>query len=180
MKTKITEQIEIPSSVECEYKDKILICKKGSLELKRKIAIPKVKISLKDGNIIFHSEKATKIEKKSIVSFIYHIKNMFQGLDKKFAYKLESCNVHFPMTLKVEGSRLIINNFLGEKTPRHANILPNVDVQIKGNLITISSHEKESAGQTAANFEKSTKVTNRDRRIFQDGIYITEKPGEGE
>jgi large subunit ribosomal protein L6 len=80
------------------------------------------------------------------------------------------------MTLKVEGSKLAINNFLGEKKPRFAEILPNVNVDIKGQNITVSSPDKEAAGQTAANFEKATKVKNRDRRIFQDGIYIVEKP----
>ena len=105
---------------------------------------------------------------------------MFKGLDEKFVYKLQSCNVHFPMTLKVEKNKLIISNFLGEKTPRHAEILSGVDVEIKGQNITISSHDKESAGHTAANFEKATKIKNRDRRIFQDGIFIVEKPGRDE
>ena len=82
------------------------------------------------------------------------------------------------MTLKIEGNKLAVNNFLGEKIPRYAYILPNVEVQIKGSLITILSTDKEAAGQTAANFEKATKVTNRDRRIFQDGIYIHDKPGD--
>jgi len=82
------------------------------------------------------------------------------------------------MTLKLEGDKLKISNFLGEKISRVAQVLPNVEVEIKGNEITISSHNKESAGQTAANFEKATKVKGRDRRIFQDGIFITHKPGD--
>jgi len=178
MKTLFLEKIDIPSGIECEYKDKTLICRKNSIELKRKINIPNVSITFKDNSITFTSKKAAKKERKTITSYLYHIKNIFEGLEKKFVYKLEACNVHFPMTLKIEGNKLIINNFLGEKTPRYAEILSNVDVQIKGTLISISSHDKEAAGQTSANFEKATKVSNRDRRIFQDGIYITEKPGD--
>lgn len=178
MKKQITEELDIPEGIECSHKQGIFSCKKGTQELKRAILIPNVSISIKDKKIIFATLKGTKNERKTIISNKYHLKNMFQGLDKEFTYKLEACNVHFPMTLKVEGNKLVINNFLGGKIPRYAEILPDVNVQIKGNLITLSSHNKESAGQTAANFEKATKVSNRDRRIFQDGIYLVEKPGD--
>ena len=47
---------------------------------------------------------------------------MFSGLQNKFVYKLEACNVHFPMTIKIEQGFLIINNFLGEKIPRKAKM----------------------------------------------------------
>jgi len=79
--------------------------------------------------------------------------------------------------MKIDSGRLLINNFLGEKNPRVAVILPNVDVQLKGAKITVTSADKDAAGQTAANIEKATKIRNRDRRIFQDGIYIVERPG---
>ncbi len=180
MKKAILEEVDIPQGVECSYEGKFLTCKKGNVELRREIAIPRIELFVKKDKIAFSSQRANKNENKKIASYIHHLKNMFKGLENKFVYKLESCNVHFPMTLKIEGDKLAINNFLGEKIPRYAKILPGVDVQIKGNLLTVSSHDKESAGQTAANLEKATKVSKRDRRIFQDGIYITEKPGENQ
>jgi len=78
----------------------------------------------------------------------------------------------------VEGDEIIIKNFLGEKIPRKAKILPNTSVEIKSNQIIVSSSNIEFAGQTAANIERATKIKKRDRRIFQDGIFIIEKPGE--
>jgi large subunit ribosomal protein L6 len=82
------------------------------------------------------------------------------------------------MTLKKEGDYLIVTNFLGEKTPRKSLILKGVNVEIKGKEIFVTSHDKELAGQTAANIERATKVRNRDRRVFQDGIFIVSKPGD--
>ncbi len=178
MKRLIEEKIEIPHGFVCKYENKIFSCKKDSVESLRKIDVPNIEISIENNKIYFRCKRATKKEKKIVNSFIKHINNFFQGLNEKFVYKLELCNVHFPMTLKIDKDMLIINNFLGEKTPRHARILSNVDVQIKGQSISLSSFDKEAAGQTAGNIESATKVRNRDRRIFQDGIYIVSKPGD--
>lgn len=176
MKKIIEEKIEIPEGISCEYKNNLFICRKDSTELSRKINLPNIQLEIKGNSIVFNSLKSNKEERKIIFTHIKHIKNMFRGLNKKFIYQLESCNVHFPMVVKVNGDKLLINNFLGEKIPRTAKILPNVNVTVKGNLITVESADREAAGQTAANFEKATIVKGRDRRIFQDGIYITEKP----
>ncbi|MBS3066142.1 50S ribosomal protein L6 [Candidatus Pacearchaeota archaeon] len=176
MKSEITEKIGIPEGIHCSYKDNLFTCKKNSIELSRKISLPGIPVRIEDNSIIFHSYKANKNERKIINSYTKHIKNLFQGLDEKYTYKLEACNVHFPMSVKIEGDIISVSNFLGEKIPRYAKILPNVDVQIKGAIITVTSNDKEAAGQTAANIEKVAHVRNRDRRVFQDGIYITQKP----
>jgi large subunit ribosomal protein L6 len=179
MKRKISESISLPEGVSAHISDKKLVLRKGSVELSRSINIPAVDISLNGNSILIDSQRGNKTQLNLIMTFIAHLKNMFSGLENKFVYKLQACNVHFPMTLKVEKENLLITNFLGEKKPRYAEILPSVHVDIKGQNITLSSHDKELAGQTAANIEKATKVRNRDRRIFQDGIYIIEKTTEG-
>ncbi len=177
MKHKMEEKIEVPEGINCSYVSGILACKKDSKEYTRRISIPGASVKVENNLIILSCIKGNKSHYNKIKSNIAHIKNIFSGLQEKFVYKLESANVHFPMTLKVDSGFLIINNFLGEKFPRRAKILHSVDVEVKGNLITISSHDKEAAGQTAANFEKAGKVKSRDRRVFQDGIYIVERPG---
>lgn len=174
MKKQIIEKIEIPQGIECSFENNILECKKDSLHSKRKIDFPGIIAKIENNNLIL-SSKGNKISFKIIKALSAHIKNIFLGLEKKYQYELEACNVHFPMTLKVEKGKLIINNFLGEKTPRTAEILPNVSVEVKGQKITVSSHDKESAGQVAANFEKATKIKSRDRRVFQDGIFLISK-----
>jgi len=179
MKTKMTEKIEIPSGVSCTYQDNVFVCSKSGVSLSRRIEIPRANLTIKGNEISLDSEKGNKNQFKMIKSNVANIKNLFQGLNEKFTYSLEACNVHFPMTLKLEPGKLIINNFLGEKVPRKAVILPDVIVEVKGVKITVTSHNREHAGQTAANIEKATKIRNRDRRVFQDGIYLVERPGRG-
>jgi large subunit ribosomal protein L6 len=177
MKRKISETIEIPSGIQCQFAHNTLSLHKGQTVLKRKMDLPQLIVKIDSNKLVFECEKGNKTEYKTIYTLVAHVKNMIQGLEEPFVYRLESANVHFPMTMKVSGSQLIINNFLGEKTPRTADIYPNVKLDISGQKITITSADVEAAGQTAANIEKATRVPNRDRRIFQDGIYITEKPG---
>ena len=172
------EEIEIPEGITANIEDYELIMKKDSDELKRKLNLL-VNIKLEGNKIIFESKKASKREKKIFGTMKAHINNMIKGLTEKFKYKLQTANVHFPMTVSVDKEKniLIIKNFLGEKTDRIIKLIPGVDVKIDKDIIEIESIDIEKAGQCAANIEKGAKVKNKDRRIYQDGIYIIEKPG---
>jgi len=175
MKKNIEKIIKIPEGINVEVNGKQITVKADGKELKEEFNLPNIKIE-KNKDLKVFSKKATKREAKLMGTAVAHIKNMINGLKKEFIYKLEICNIHFPMNVKVEGDKLVIKNFLGEKVDRIAKILPDVKVEVEGNEIIASSVNKNSAGQTAANIEKTTKIKSRDRRIFQDGIYITEKP----
>jgi large subunit ribosomal protein L6 len=178
MKKDLNEVIEIPQGINANISDATIILKGKGKEIKRIFPqSPKIKMELKDGKIVISSQKATKRELKLTNSLVAHIKNMIDGISEDFVYKLEVCNVHFPVTVRLDGKQLKIKNFLGEKIERSADLLDNVKVNIKGNNIEVSSPDIEAAGQTAARIEIATKIRNRDRRVFQDGIFIIEKPG---
>jgi len=177
MKKEIFQEIEIPEGVEAEIIENVLTIKGKEGEIKKKFNINKITFEKKDNKIIIRNKKATKNEKKMINTISAHIKNMIKGVQEKFEYVLKICSSHFPMSVEIVGNEAIIKNFLGEKIPRKAKIIENVNVEINGDIITINSHDKELAGQTAANFEKATKIRSRDRRVFQDGIFITSKAG---
>ncbi len=177
MKKDIEKIIEIPKGIEVGLNGGNIVVKSGEKETKRRIDLPNIEVKVEKDKIKISAKKATKRESKIIGTINAHINNMIKGMGDEFVYKMEICNVHFPMNVKVEGNKLIIKTFLGEKVDREAKILRDVKVEVKGKEITLSSFDREAAGQTAANIEKATKVTGRDRRIFQDGIFITEKCG---
>ena len=105
-----------------------------------------------------------------------HLNNMVKGVTDGFTYNLKAFYSHFPMTLAVNGNTFTVNNYFGERVPRTAEILQNVDVKVTNKVeITVSGIDKESVGQTAANIERCTTVKKRDRRVFQDGIYLLSK-----
>jgi large subunit ribosomal protein L6 len=41
--------------------------------------------------------------------------------------------------------------------------------------VVVTGIDKENVGQTAANIERCAVIKNRDRRVFQDGIYLLGK-----
>jgi large subunit ribosomal protein L6 len=72
---------------------------------------------------------------------------------------------------------VVIENFLGEKSPRKTPVRGDTEVQVDGEELTLTGPDKEAVGQTAADIEQLTRVTDKDTRVFQDGVYITAKPG---
>lgn len=177
MKKKLIEEIEIPKGIEVTIEGDKITIKGPEGENYRELKLGKVNLEKKDNKIILSHNKATKTEKKIMNTNKAHIKNLLKGVQKKFEYLLKICSSHFPMNIKVEGDEAIIKNFLGEKIDRKAKIPKGAEIKIEKDLITITSTDKEIAGQAAANFEKATIISNRDKRVFQDGIYITNKAG---
>lgn len=177
MRHVITESLALPESAQIVFENDVLTLSQSGTTLTRTIAVPATLITLKGTTLTFHAPKGNKMQFKGIKSQLAHVKNMIRGLKEKYTYKLEACNVHFPMTLKVEAGKLVITNFLGEKTPRYALLPAGVDVVIKGTTLTITSPNREQAGQAVSVIEAATKVRKRDRRVFQDGIFLTERPG---
>jgi large subunit ribosomal protein L6 len=171
-KEKIREDIEIPEGVDVEIDGRVVKIKKGGEEIEREVEYP---VKKEDNKIIIESKEGKKRDKKLVNTVRAHIVNMISGLEKKYEYELKICSVHFPMTVEVKNQVFQINNFLGENIPRKAKILPNVEVEVNKENVIVRSSSKENAGQTAANIENATIVRNRDRRIFQDGIFITKK-----
>jgi len=100
---------------------------------------------------------------------------MFTGVTKGYRYYLKIIYTHFPVTVKVSGNEVQIQNLIGEKNIRRAKIMTGVKVNVKGEDIIVEGQDIEKVGQTAANIELASKITGYDRRVFADGIYIYKK-----
>lgn len=142
----------------------------GSLE--RSFNKRKLKATTKDGEVEFELlQKATRNNNALLNTMKAHTRNMMKGAIEDYEKQMKVVYAHFPVNLEVKGDKVLINNFLGEKTPRESKIVAGVKVEVKGQDITIKGFDKEAVGQTASNLVKATGVGDRDARIFQDGIY---------
>ena len=175
---KIEESVELPEGTQVQCEGSVLTVKGKKGEVARTFLCPTVKIAADGKKVVVTALNATKREKKMIGTFIAHIKGMVKGANEGHAYKMKICSGHFPMKAIVKGDTFIVENFLGEKIPRILPIRKGVAVTITGNDVLVLSADKELAGQCAASIERLTAIRGRDTRIFQDGIYITEKSGK--
>ncbi len=170
----IREEINIPEDVEVTINKEVQV-KGPQGYLSRKFNHPHISINQEDAKIIIEASFPKKNDKAILGTFKSHINNMITGVTDGFKYKMKIVYAHFPMTVKVTGDKITIDNFLGEKYPRKAKIVGDTQVKIKGEEVEITGINKEDVGQTMANLEKTTKVKGRDPRVFQDGIYLTSK-----
>ncbi len=178
MKKELFQRVEIPSGIEVNIDGTKVTVNGPEGKNEREFNLTNLTMEKKGNEIIIGDKKASKKEKRRMNTIAAHITNMIKGVKDKFEYKLKICFSHFPITVEVKGNEALIKNFLGERTPRKVKIPAGAEVKVDKEIITIISPSIETAGQAAANFENVTRIAKRDRRVFQDGIFITSKAGE--
>lgn len=177
-KKPLSMEIEIPGNVDASIEQGVLKVKGPMGQAIRNLSHKKVSMVKEDKIIRLNAEKATKREKAVMGSLRAHIKNLMKGVTQGHLYKLRICSGHFPMTVRVENKEISIKNLLGEKIARKSRIIEGVDVKIEGDEIIVTGTDKSRVSQQAAQIEELSKRPGFDRRIFQDGIYITNKDGK--
>jgi large subunit ribosomal protein L6 len=145
-------------------------------EQSRRLHHPEIDIAVEDDEVVVQAEHARRKTAALVGTFTGHIRNMVDGAAEPFEAKLAIVSSHFPIQARVDGDEFVVENFLGEKAPRRADVLGDTDVQVSGEEVTVRGPDKEDVGQTAVNIERATQAAGYDPRVFQDGIYITEKP----
>ncbi|DAC38218.1 MAG TPA: 50S ribosomal protein L6 [Candidatus Poseidoniaceae archaeon] len=173
---RIEHAIDLPDGVSASIDDGVLTVKGPNGELSRAFQSSRVKLLQDGAGLLVRIDLPRRKEKALAGTWNAHIKNMVKGVTDGFSYTLRCFYSHFPMTMKVQGSEFVVNNYFGERVPRRADILTGVNVRVENKTdVIVSGIDKEAVGQTAANIERCTTVKNRDRRVFQDGIYRVAK-----
>jgi len=172
-------EIEIPDDVSAETDHLELTVEGPNGSVTRRLWYPDVEVTVEDGVVAIASENEDAKTNATVGTFESHVANMIHGVTDGWEYTMEVYYAHFPMQVTVEGDEVVIENFLGERAQRRTPIRGDTDVQIDGETVLLTGSDKEAVGQTAADIEQLTKVTDKDTRVFQDGVYIVEKPTGG-
>jgi len=167
--------VEIPEGVESMLDGRVITIKGEKGELTRDFSHATINIQLEGRTVTVQASWPRKKEAALVGTVCSHIQNMIKGVTAGFTYKLKIVFSHFPITVKVQGKTLIIQNFTGERNPRKAKIMGDTKVTVKGDDITVQGINLEDVSQTAANIQNATKIKIKDPRVFLDGIYVYEK-----
>ncbi len=164
-------EYEFPEGVTAILEDKELVVKGSRGELKEKMSHPKVDLKVDNNVMTITSEDENRKTKAVMWTWKALAKSMTVGVTAGWQCDLKLVYSHFPVKLKQEGNKLIIENFLGERERKEVVIPEEVKLEIKGNELIVTGNDKEKVGQAAALIEQKVTVKKFDRRVFQDGIY---------
>ncbi len=171
----ITETVQVPDGIEANLEGKKFTVKGPKGTLTRDFSFAPVSIKLEGKSISIQAQWPRKREASLVGTLRSHVQNMITGVRKGFTYKLKVVFSHFPISVKLKDKSVLIENFTGERNPRKAKIIGNVQVKIQGEDIIVQGLDVEEVSQTAANIEQATKVKRKDPRIFLDGLYVFER-----
>ena len=175
----ISHSIALPEGASASLDGDVITVSKDGQSLSREFRHHKVEVRAVNGDLEVFVNLPRRSDKALAGTWAAHLRNMALGIDEGFEYRLKAVFSHFPMSLKVDGKQMIINNLFGEKVPRVAK-LPwspaEVEVRVENKTdVVVRGADREKVGQTAANIERACRIKKRDRRVFQDGIYIVSK-----
>ncbi len=173
-------RLQIPEEVSAEVDHLDLTVEGPNGSVSRRLWYPDVSVTVEDDEVVIQSDEDNAKTMSTLGTFESHVENMFHGVTEGWEYQMEVFYSHFPMDVSIQGGEIVIENFLGEKAPRRTPIHGETDVEVDGEEVTLRGPDIEAVGQTAADIEQLTRVTEKDVRVFQDGVYITQKPNRGD
>jgi len=168
-------KVTIPAGVKAQLNGSQLQVTGPKGQLARNVRFPQVTVACDGKEITISTESRRKEITAMVGTLEAHAKNMIRGVTEGFEYRMKVVYSHFPIQLKLQGSRLEIANFLGEKKARYARIETGVTAKVANDEVVLTGIDRELVGTSAANIEHATHIRNRDPRVFQDGIYMVQR-----
>lgn len=171
----LEKRVKIPEGVSVNFEGSKLEVEGPEGRCEKDFSKIPVYISLEGRDVVIKAYGKKKKYRAIVGTVSSLVKNMMQGVREPFEYRLKIVYAHFPVSVKVRGGKVLIENFIGEKKPRIAKMVGITKVEVEGDDVVIKGPCLEDVGQTAANIELATRIKKKDPRVFLDGIYIYKK-----
>ncbi|MFB6471090.1 MAG: 50S ribosomal protein L6 [Vulcanisaeta sp. AZ3] len=177
----VFEEVEVPENVEVRVEGSRVVVKGPLGSLERDFGNLPIIIRSLGKSIIIESYFAGRREKAVVGVVAGQIKNLIIGVTRGWRYKLKIVFSHFPMSVKVQGNQLVIENFMGRRSKITLEIPKGLKVSTTKDDIIVEGIDRELVSQFAARVEEATTLRG-DERISPhgreggpgvlDGIYV--------
>jgi len=175
----IDESIAIPAGITVSVKDKVISVKGKKGEIVKDFShAKKIDINVVGKEVLFHADFPRRDAIALTKTLRNLVGNMFVGVQEGYEYRMKLVYSHFPITVdppKKGSTEILIKNFIGERAPRITHSIGNVDIKANKEEVIVTGPDKELVGQTCANIQKKCKIKEKDKRVFQDGVFVSKK-----
>ena len=168
---KSVTEIQIPDGVKVNLKGSMLYVEGPLGHVYKNFKRIPVVIEINDNKILLKQTGERKKHYAILNTAKSIIQTLCSGVVDGFTIKMKVVYSHFPITVSVEGKKVLVKNFQGERAERVSVIKGDTLVVAKGDDVIITGPVLTDVSQTAANIQLNTKVKNKDHRVFLDGIY---------
>jgi large subunit ribosomal protein L6 len=179
MSTEAAEAIRVPmpkgSTLSVEGRRLVAKGPRGAVSRSFPSDLVRIAVSADAATLTLLQPSRRRRDRALLGTWAAHVRNLTLGVTQGFEAKMKVVAAHFPMKVQAKGSELLIENFLGEKHPRTAHLIPGVTASVDGDFVLLEGHDVEQVGQSAANIERTTRIRDYDPRVFQDGIFLVER-----
>ena len=148
---------------------------KGTKGTLTKRVHPSISIAVDESGVLIATKDRSRLAKALTGTFASHVKNMVQGVETPFVKKLILEGVGYRVELK--GKELVLTVGFSHTVPL---VIPeDVTATVEKNNITLTSPNKESVGQFAANIRRvKPPEPYLGKGIRYDGEVIRRKQGK--
>jgi large subunit ribosomal protein L6 len=168
-------EVTIPENVKIIQEGNIIIVEGKNGKIKKDFTKIPIKLVFEDNKIMIHPPGQRRKDLALINTVKSIISSMIKGVETGFTYKLKIIFSHFPISVKVKDKKVIVENYFGERSSRISKIVGDTRVEVSGEDVIVKGPSLEDVSQTATNIESSTKIKNKDQRVFLDGVYVYAK-----
>ena len=168
-------EITIRENVKIIQEGNIIIVEGKNGKIKKDFTKIPIKLVFEENKIMIHPPGQRRKDLALINTVKSILSSMIKGVETGFTYKLKIIFSHFPISVKVKDKKVIVENYFGERSSRISKIVGDTQVEISGEDVIVKGPSLEDVSQTATNIESSTKIKNKDQRVFLDGVYVYAK-----
>jgi large subunit ribosomal protein L6 len=168
-------EVIIPENVKVIKEKNIIIVEGKNGKISKDFTKIPITLSFENNKIIIYPPGQRRKDLALINTVKSIISSMIKGVETGFTYKLKIIFSHFPISVKVKDKKVIVENYFGERSMRISKIVGLTQVVVAGEDVIVKGPSLEDVSQTATNIESSTKIKNKDQRVFLDGVYLYAK-----